>query len=311
MPIDISVIVIARSSVPLMWLSRTITIAKWVTMPSSPPVTVQPLDEARVEVEAEGDVDPLRVGRRQRADRAVADLDLAAANVDAVELGAFDDDVVQLDAVRSVDLDPVLAAAHRHVADGDVVGRDQDAAADDRARLADDRLRVVEDERPLVDAGREPDGRRLDGPRGADDREQHDRQRRRRGRGRARPSSPPSSGQLSRSSGRPACASTWSTSQAPAKSATRRPERRVQLEQPRGAHRQPELEQAEREREPARLVGKQPVVEQRRRARARPRASARPARAATRRAGSGESTAATRNGSSAAASRVSIRPLSV
>ena len=42
MPIDISVIVIARSSVPLTWLSRTITIAKWVTMPSRPPVTVQP-----------------------------------------------------------------------------------------------------------------------------------------------------------------------------------------------------------------------------------------------------------------------------
>ena len=78
-----------------------------------------------MEVEAEGDVDPLRVGRRQRADRAVADLDLAAADVDPVELGPLDDDVVQLDAVGAVDLDPVLAAAHGHVADGDVVGRDQ------------------------------------------------------------------------------------------------------------------------------------------------------------------------------------------
>ena len=110
-PIDISVIVIARSSVPLTWLSRTITRAKWVTMPSSPPVTVQPLDETRMEVEAEGDVDPLRVGRRQRADRAVADLDLAAPDVDPVELGSFDDDVLELDAVGAVHFDAVLAAA--------------------------------------------------------------------------------------------------------------------------------------------------------------------------------------------------------
>ena len=49
-----------------------------------------------------------------------------------------------------------------------------------------------------------------------------------------RPSSPPSSGQLSRSSGRPACASNWCTSQAPAKSATAGQNGALQLEQPSG-----------------------------------------------------------------------------
>ena len=41
-PIDISVIVIARSSVSRTWLSRTVATAKCVTIPSRPPTTVQP-----------------------------------------------------------------------------------------------------------------------------------------------------------------------------------------------------------------------------------------------------------------------------
>ena len=203
-PIDISVIVIARSSVPLMWLSRTITIAKWVTMPSSPPVTVQPLDDARVEVEAEGDVDPLRVGRgRERIVQSRISTWLRRTLMPSSSAPSTTTSSSST-LSRSVDLDPVLAATHRHVADGDVVGRDQDAAADDRSRLADDRLRVVEDQRPLVHAGCEPDGRRLDGPRGADDRQQHDRERDGEDAAAAARSSPPSSGQLSRSSGKPA-----------------------------------------------------------------------------------------------------------
>ena len=133
------------------------------------------LDEARLQVEAERDVDPLRVGARQRADRAVADLDLAAADVDPVELALPRRRRPRARRCRRVHLDPVLAAADGHVADGDVVGRDHDPAADDRPGLARDRLRVVEDERPLVDPGREVDGRRLDGPGGPDDREQRDR----------------------------------------------------------------------------------------------------------------------------------------
>ena len=89
-----------------------------------------------------------------------------------------------------------------------------------------------------------------------------------------------------------------------------RPERRVELEQPRGAHRQPQLEEAERDGEPARLVGKEPVVEQdverEPDCEHHPHQLERPPDVQE-----GESTAATANGSSEAASRVSIRPLSV
>ena len=57
-------------------------------MPSRPPVTVQPSTRLGAQIEAERDVDPLRVRARQRADRAVADLDDASPDVDPVQLGA-------------------------------------------------------------------------------------------------------------------------------------------------------------------------------------------------------------------------------
>ena len=144
-------------------------------------------------------------------------VDLAPAGVDPVELRRLDDDAVELDALGVATSIPYSPPRTVTFADRDVVRRDQDAAADDRALLADDGLGVVEDERPLVHAGREPDRRRLDRPRDA-------RARRASATGAAaerptpaRPSSPPSSGQVRRSSGSTACASSCASSQAPAK----------------------------------------------------------------------------------------------
>ena len=164
---------------------------------------------------------------------------------------------------------------------------------------------MVEDERALVDARGERDRGRLDGPRDAEHRDERDGRRGRERAAGACRSSPPSSGQVRRRSGRPAWASTCMTSQAPAKKSERGPERRVQLEPAGGGHRQAELEQPERQRDPAGLVGEQPVVERRRRA-ARPMPTIRPASSSGHQTWStGARTAATASGRTAAASRVS------
>ncbi len=73
-------------------------------------------------------------------DEAVADRDRRAAYVDPVQLRTRDSDALERDVVRVVDLDSALAADYRDIADGDVVGRDDDAAAHDRPRLADELL---------------------------------------------------------------------------------------------------------------------------------------------------------------------------
>ena len=110
---------------------------------------------------------PCAHGFAPRVDRAVADLDVAAADVDAVELRARDGDAVEHDVARLVDVDPVLAADDGDVADRDAARANDDAAADDRARVADERLALVDHERPLVHAGREVHDRRPHAVRGA------------------------------------------------------------------------------------------------------------------------------------------------
>ena len=173
---------------------------------------------------------------------------------------SLDDDVLELDAVGVLHIDPVLAAADGHVADGDVVGRDHDPAADDRPGLARHRLRVVEDERPLVDPGREVDGRRLDGPRRPDDREQRDRRggrERRAGAAELAAVLGPGESQQRQAGVR----QHLEHEPRAGEEAERGVERRVHLQQPRRGHRQAQLEQAERERRPAGLVGQQAVVD--------------------------------------------------
>ena len=68
-------------------------------------------------------------GAGEGANLAVVDVELAQASVDPVHRRALDDDVVDLDALRVADLDPVLGAADGQVPERDVVGRDEDPAA--------------------------------------------------------------------------------------------------------------------------------------------------------------------------------------
>src|SRR6476620_1255462 len=94
-------------------------------------------DHALRQVVGEGDVDSLSPRVRAGVDRAIADLDVAAADVDAVELRARHRHAVEHDVSRLVDLDSVLAADDGDVADRDAVRANNDAAANDGALLAD------------------------------------------------------------------------------------------------------------------------------------------------------------------------------
>ena len=170
----------------------------------------------------------------------------------------------------------------------------------------------VEHERPLVDAGREVDGRRLGRP----GRPEHEQER---APAPARPSAAPGPAELAAvlGVGEPQRAASR-RGRAPARAATSR--RRTHSAGSSGAatsssrrerHRRAELEQPERHRDPARLVAEAGGGRARRRARRRRRSSARRARAATRRRARARARQAARNGTSAAASRDSSRPLSV
>src|SRR5207248_3039101 len=83
-----------------------------------------------------------------------------AADVDPVELRMHDGDVVEHDAAHTAHRDSVLTADHRDVADLHVVVADDDTAQHDRAGRTDEPLTAVDVEGSLVDAGRQPDGRR-------------------------------------------------------------------------------------------------------------------------------------------------------
>ena len=110
LPIDISVTaiprdVVARTRVVLEPQPRRVR-----DDPLPGAVDLAVLDETRVAVEAERDVDALTVLARQGGDSAVADRDVAAANVDSVHRRPEHAHVVEHDVVGEVDVDPVLAA---------------------------------------------------------------------------------------------------------------------------------------------------------------------------------------------------------
>ena len=189
-------------------------------------------------------------------------------------LGTEDRDALEQDALRAVDLDPVLAAQHGHVPNGHVVGGDDDAAAHDRARLADEPLRVVEDERALVDARREVDDRRLRRPRDLPAAAASTTSA-----VAATPAPGPTElaavlavGEAQRA-GSTAWPSTWASSQAPAKNASAAAERRADVQEPcASAMTTAELERAPSgSGGPAGLIREEPVVDEQRRARARRR----------------------------------------
>ena len=182
-PIDISVIVIARMLVPVIVLPSRCAFAKCVTMPSCPPRTRQPSTVlgGRSNANEMSIPWPYSVAVSTRA---VADRDGAAAHVDAVEARPADDDVVERDVLRLLDVEAVVAAEDGHVADLHAARAHDDPAAHDRARLADEVLAPVDHERALVDARAQVHGRRAVGPGDpAREREQRERERRRRGAG--------------------------------------------------------------------------------------------------------------------------------
>ena len=171
-----------------------------------------------------------------------------------------DGDVVEHDAAHAAHRDPVLAADHRDVADGHVGVADDDAAQHDRAGRTDEPLTAVDVEGPVVDAGREPDGRRQvvpPDPAGGRER-QADRRR-------------------ERPAGDPELAALFGVAPAPrreqclpeqlcpdpgaAEERERGDDRRADAEQQHGRHQRAELDQSERQSGPARLVGERRVVE--------------------------------------------------
>ena len=232
-------------------------------------------------------------------------------DVDPVEPGAGDGDVVEPNVLDAVDVDPVDAADDGDVADRDPVGADEDAAAHDRARLADEDLSTVDHERPLVHAGgRCTVGGRCSQPtaaRGGERRSDRDGGEQSGGTELApvlRIAHPQRVGsRRGRAAGR--------TTQAAAEERQRqaRAARRAR------ATRTTTISSAsssepERQRRPARLVGEQPVVELEVERDADGRPSTRRARSATSGAATARGRQAASTGSSAAR-RDSSRPLSV
>ena len=191
------------------------------------------------------------------SDRAVADHHLREADVDAVHAARRATRTSSsIDAARALDVDAVLAADHGQVPDLDAVGADDDPAADDRARLADERL--------LARRSRAGPGGR---PPRASPSAAASRRRRRRRRGRARrprPRPPTRPGARARRRRRRtrAAATGRRRARAPARAATSRAKKRdrrrraapARRRDPRERHHDAELERAERQRDPARLV---------------------------------------------------------
>ena len=126
------------------------------------------------------------------------------------------------------------------------------------------RLGVVEHERALVDAGGEPDGRRLDGPGEPEHGEERHRCRRREAEpGAAELAAVLRPGQAEQ--GQPRVREQLREQPGGGEEEQCRPQRRAELEHPGGGDGEPELEQPERDCGPARLVGQQAVVDERRR----------------------------------------------
>ena len=148
----------------------------------------------------------------------------AAADVDAVELGAEDGRRSRTTSVRVLDVDPVLAADDGHVAIVTSSARMTIPPRTTAPRSPTSVWRVVEHERPLVHARREVDGRRPRRPGDAARGREQDAPPRPRsaGAGAAELAAVLAVGQPRRS-GKTAWPSTCASSHAPAKSATRQP----------------------------------------------------------------------------------------
>ena len=99
-----------------------------------------------------GHVDALAELVAEHVDRAVADVDRRAPNMDAVELRSRHGNTVERRAAPAVDSDPVLAPDDGDVLDRHVVCAHDDAAANDGSRRAHEHLSARDHERPLVDA---------------------------------------------------------------------------------------------------------------------------------------------------------------
>src|SRR6266550_2061826 len=121
-------------------------------------------DETGSQVEAERDIDSLRIFSGGRVDEAVANLDARPPRLDAVETRSGNPNMLDGDVVRAVDLDADLAAGNGDVSDRDVVGGHDDSAAHDSARFADELLRMVDQEGPLMDSGGQVNRGRLSRP---------------------------------------------------------------------------------------------------------------------------------------------------
>src|SRR5215207_4220348 len=106
-------------------------------------------------------------------DEAVANRDTRSSRLNRVETRSRDADVLDLDVLGAVDLDPDLAARERDVTDGHVVGRDHDSPADHRTTVPDQLLRMIDQEGSLMNAGGEVHRGRLrrpcDSPGGGED----------------------------------------------------------------------------------------------------------------------------------------------
>ena len=276
-PIDISVIVIAAQRRAADVVVADVTLDEVRDDPFAPARDRAALDHAQLQVEGEGDVDPLRPGPGRRRRSAVADhRPRCAARGCRRAARPTTQTPSSTTSRRVVDVDPVLAADDRDVADRDVVRRDRRCRRDDRARLADERLRVV-DARAAPGATPVRGGRsggcvavRRRRPRRASTPTAAAARQRRRGRARRRPRRT-SAGRA----GSTAWPSSWAASQPTAKSASAgasgaRDRRARARRHRRGRAR---ARRAAARASPAGTASSA-VVERRRRARRRPRASA-------------------------------------
>ena len=188
-----------------------------------------------MEVEAEGDVNPLRVSRGSERNRASRGSRPGAADVDSGQSAALDDDS-STRRCRSVDLDPVTRRRARSRCGRYVVAAVIQMPP--RTMVPARRTTVCAWSRTSGPGARrrEPDGRRLDRP-PCRHREQDDGRAGGRERARGGPDRRPSSGQLSRSRGG-LRARAVKHHQEPGKIATAGQVAR-QVEQPCGSHRQP------------------------------------------------------------------------
>src|SRR6266508_2958390 len=195
-------------------------------------------------------------------DEAVANRDARSSRLNRVETRSRDTDVLDLDVLRAVDLDPDLAAGDRDVADGHVVGRDHDSPVDDRAAVPDQLLPMVDQKGSLMNAGGEVHRGRLRRPRdssgGGED--GHGRS----GRGRTRPAELAAILPVGEPGDREGGVDEdLAEEQGASEEEEGEVERCGESEGGDDRDEDAELEQRERQGKPARLVGKEAVIDRR------------------------------------------------